>query len=180
MRLMTGIFAAALMAATSIVPAKAAGPELTDWAALEKAATGQTVYFNAWGGSENINAYLEWVGAEMQSRYGVTVVQVKLEDTASAVAKVIADAGHEVTGLIRDPAKRDALQALGRSPVTPLAVAAPSSIQVDSLAVARVLGAQPVAVAAPAPATAHPPRPMQSPTPGPTPAYNPKCGCPCR
>lgn len=42
-----------------------------------------------------------------------------------------------------------ALQALGRSPVTPLAVAAPSSIQVDSLAVARVLGAQPVAAAAP-------------------------------
>ena len=91
MRLMTGIFAAALMAATSIVPAKAAGPELSDWAALEKAASGQTVYFNAWGGSENINAYLEWVGAEMQSRYGVTVVQVKLEDTASAVAKVIAE-----------------------------------------------------------------------------------------
>jgi general secretion pathway protein C len=41
------------------------------------------------------------------------------------------------------------LQALGRSPVTPLAVAAPSSIQVDSLAVARALGAQPVAAAAP-------------------------------
>jgi len=91
MRLMTGIFAAALMAATSSFPAKAAGPELSDWAAVEKAATGQTVYFNAWGGSENINAYLEWVGAEMQSRYGVSVVQVKLEDTASAVAKVIAE-----------------------------------------------------------------------------------------
>jgi putative thiamine transport system substrate-binding protein len=91
MRLMTGIFAAALMAATSGFSAKAAGPELPDWAAVEKAATGQTVYFNAWGGSENINAYLEWVGAEMQSRYGVSVVQVKLEDTASAVAKVIAE-----------------------------------------------------------------------------------------
>ena len=91
MRLMTGIFAAALMAATSSFPAKAAGPELSDWAVVEKAATGQTVYFNAWGGSENINAYFEWVGAEMQSRYGVSVVQVKLEDTASAVAKVIAE-----------------------------------------------------------------------------------------
>lgn len=43
-----------------------------------------------------------------------------------------------------------ALQALGRSPVTPLAVTAPASIQVDSLAVARVLGDQPVASAAPA------------------------------
>lgn len=41
------------------------------------------------------------------------------------------------------------LQALGRSPVTPLPVSAPSSIQVDSLAVARLLGAQPVASASP-------------------------------
>lgn len=42
------------------------------------------------------------------------------------------------------------LQAMGRSPVTPLPVSAPSPIQVDSLAVARVLGAQPVASASPA------------------------------
>lgn len=34
-----------------------------------------------------------------------------------SVAKYLADAGHEVTGLIRDPAKRDALQALGIRPV---------------------------------------------------------------
>lgn len=39
------------------------------------------------------------------------------------------------------------LQALGRSPVTPLAVAPPSAIQVDTVAVARVLGAQPQAAA---------------------------------
>lgn len=41
------------------------------------------------------------------------------------------------------------LQALGRSPVTPLPVATPSLIQVDSLAVARVLGAQPLAASSP-------------------------------
>jgi general secretion pathway protein C len=40
------------------------------------------------------------------------------------------------------------LLALGRSPVTPLAVAAPSATQVDTVAVARVLGAQPQAGAA--------------------------------
>ena len=34
-----------------------------------------------------------------------------------SVAKYLVDAGHEVTGLIRDPAKRDALQALGIRPV---------------------------------------------------------------
>lgn len=43
------------------------------------------------------------------------------------------------------------LQALGRSPVTPVAVAPPSAIQVDTVAVARVLGAQPQAAAAAAP-----------------------------
>ncbi|MCX2886937.1 MULTISPECIES: NAD-dependent epimerase/dehydratase family protein [Pseudomonas] len=34
-----------------------------------------------------------------------------------SVAKYLVDAGHEVTGLIRDPAKREALQALGITPV---------------------------------------------------------------
>jgi general secretion pathway protein C len=43
------------------------------------------------------------------------------------------------------------LQALGRSPITALTAAAPSAIQVDTLALARVLGAQPQAVAASAP-----------------------------
>jgi putative thiamine transport system substrate-binding protein len=102
MRSMTGIFAAGFIAAASGLPALASGPDLSDWAGIEKGASGQTVYFNAWGGSENINAYLEWVGAEMQSRYGVTVVQVKLDDTASAVAKVIAEkaAGKDAGGSV--------------------------------------------------------------------------------
>ncbi len=91
MRLMKRILAAGVIAGVSGLQAIAAGQDLADWTAVEKAASGQTVYFNAWGGSENINAYLEWVGAEMQARYGVNVVQVKLDDTASAVAKVIAE-----------------------------------------------------------------------------------------
>lgn len=91
MRFKTQIFAAGLMAVTSSLPSVASAQQLSDWAAIEKAASGQTVYFNAWGGSENINAYIEWVGTEMKARYGVDVVQVKLEDTASAVSKVIAE-----------------------------------------------------------------------------------------
>lgn len=91
MHVMKKLLVAGLLAAAGSLPVMAAGPELSDWSAIEKAASGQTVYFNAWGGSENINAYLEWVGSEMQARYGVTVVQVKLDDTASAVAKVIAE-----------------------------------------------------------------------------------------
>lgn len=91
MRLRNSLLAAGLAATISSLPAAAASPEVTNWAEVEKAASGQTVYFNAWGGSETINAYLEWVGAEMLRRHGVTVVQVKLDDTANAVAKVVAE-----------------------------------------------------------------------------------------
>ena len=74
-----------------ILPALAADPDPAKWDAVLAEARGQTVYFNAWGGSENINAYVEWAGAEMERRYGVKLVHVKLDDTASAVAKVVAE-----------------------------------------------------------------------------------------
>ncbi|MFN7026568.1 MAG: ABC transporter substrate-binding protein [Pseudorhizobium sp.] len=91
MRRITRFLAASVILAIGSFDALAAGVDVNDWPEIEKAAVGQTVYFNAWGGSENINAYLEWVAAEMQERHGVTVTQVKLDDTASAVAKVVAE-----------------------------------------------------------------------------------------
>jgi putative thiamine transport system substrate-binding protein len=71
--------------------ARAAGPDPAKWDEVLAEAKGQTVYFDAWGGSENINAYLEWAAGEIKSRYGVGVVHVKLDDTASAVAQVLAE-----------------------------------------------------------------------------------------
>lgn len=91
MRFIKRILAASVIVGIGGLNAAAADSDIKDWPAIEKTASGQTVYFNAWGGSENINAYLEWVGGKMQARYGVKVVQVKLDDTASAVAKVIAE-----------------------------------------------------------------------------------------
>lgn len=69
----------------------AADPDPAKWDAVLAEAKGETVYFNAWGGAENINAYLEWAGGEMQKRFGVKLVHVKLDDTANAVAKVVAE-----------------------------------------------------------------------------------------
>ena len=69
----------------------ATDPDPAKWQDVLEEARGETVYFNAWGGAENINAYLEWAGAEMEKRFGVKVVHVKLDDTANAVAKVIAE-----------------------------------------------------------------------------------------
>jgi putative thiamine transport system substrate-binding protein len=59
-----------------------------DWAALEVEAKGQTVYFNAWAGSEPINAYIAWAAEQLKSRYGVTLEHVKIADTAEVVRRV--------------------------------------------------------------------------------------------
>jgi putative thiamine transport system substrate-binding protein len=58
------------------------------WSAIEKKARGQTVYFNAWAGSQNINAYLQWAASEVQKRYGVKVEHVKITDTAEVVKRI--------------------------------------------------------------------------------------------
>ncbi|MEX6506366.1 ABC transporter substrate-binding protein [Jiella sp. M17.18] len=79
------------MMAAQPLPAAAADPDPADWPAILKAAKGETVYFDAWGGSQNINDYIAWAAGEVQQRYGVTLKQVKLADTADAVARVVAE-----------------------------------------------------------------------------------------
>ena len=67
------------------------GPLLSqprEWAAIEARARGARVFFNAWGGSERTNAYLQWVAAEVSRRHGVTLEHVKITDTAEAVKRV--------------------------------------------------------------------------------------------
>jgi len=59
-----------------------------DWAALEAQAKGQTVYFNAWAGSEPINTYIAWVAEQVKARYGVTLEHVKIADAAEVVRRV--------------------------------------------------------------------------------------------
>lgn len=70
------------------------------WAEIVDAARGQTVFWNAWGGDDKTNAFIEWAGAEVRSRYGVSISHVKLTDTAEAVSRVVAEkaAGRESGG----------------------------------------------------------------------------------
>jgi putative thiamine transport system substrate-binding protein len=65
-------------------------------------AEGQTVYWNAWGGDTRTNRYIEWVAQQMQAQYGIEVEHVKLDDTGSAVARVLAEkqAGNDDDGSI--------------------------------------------------------------------------------
>ncbi|MCF3642313.1 ABC transporter substrate-binding protein [Rhizobium sp. TRM95111] len=82
------------------LPAGAADP--ADWPAVLAEARGETVYFHAWGGSDAINRYISWAGETVSERYGVTVKQVKLDDTARAVAAVVAEkaAGRDAGGSV--------------------------------------------------------------------------------
>ncbi|MDP4609382.1 MAG: ABC transporter substrate-binding protein [Burkholderiaceae bacterium] len=59
-----------------------------NWASVEQAAKGQTVYFNAWGGGERINAYIRWVADQVQTQYGVNLVHVKVADIAETIGRV--------------------------------------------------------------------------------------------
>jgi putative thiamine transport system substrate-binding protein len=73
-----------------------------DFAEIAARAKGQTVYFNAWGGSRQINDYIAWAGEELQRRFGVALVHVKLTDTGEAVARVAAEkaAGRDAGGTV--------------------------------------------------------------------------------
>lgn len=58
------------------------------WDAIEKEARGQTVYFNAWAGSDTINAYIRWTAQQLQERHGVRLEHVKISDAADVVKRV--------------------------------------------------------------------------------------------
>ena len=80
--------------------AQAADP--ANWDAVLKEADGQTVYWNAWGGSPRINDYIAWAGGELKKRYNISVEHVKVKDTANVVATVLAEktAGKDKNGKV--------------------------------------------------------------------------------
>lgn len=91
--------AAVLLCCAGVV----ASPALSaDWASIESEARDQTVYFNAWGGSDAINRYLDWAAEQVQERYGVEVKHVKIDDTAAVVARILAEqkAGRSTDGTV--------------------------------------------------------------------------------
>ena len=73
-----------------------------DWSQIQNEAKGQTVYFNAWGGGDAINAYIAWAAQEAKSRYGVAVRHVKITDAAEVVKRVQTEvsAGRKTDGSV--------------------------------------------------------------------------------
>ena len=82
---------AAVLIVLTLPAAAEEAPHPSNWADVEEAARGQHVHWYAWGGESHINDYIAWVGETVSERYGVTLSQVKLADTAEAVARVLAE-----------------------------------------------------------------------------------------
>ncbi|MFT6984807.1 MAG: putative thiamine transport system substrate-binding protein [Psychromonas sp.] len=63
----------------------------SDWQVIQNKAQGQTVYFYAWGGSNEINNYLRWANKALQEQYGVTLKHVKVTDIAESISQLLAE-----------------------------------------------------------------------------------------
>jgi len=92
----------AVALALAAAPATAEAPDPADWPAVLEAARGETVYFHAWGGEPRINAFIDWAGAQLDARHGVSVEHVKVGDTANVVARIVAEkaAGKDTGGAV--------------------------------------------------------------------------------
>ena len=77
-----------LTAAAGLAPFVSSIAPAADWSTIEAEAKGQEVFFNAWAGADNINAYIAWVGEQVKQRFGVTLNHVKITDTAEVVKRV--------------------------------------------------------------------------------------------
>lgn len=97
---MRSLVAATLATFTAF--AATAEPDPSNWQAVTEEARGQTVYWNAWGGSDTINSFIAWIGSRVSEDYGVTLEHVKLSDTADAVSRVLAEksAGKDAGGAV--------------------------------------------------------------------------------
>lgn len=80
---------------------EASQPNL-NWEQVEQQAKGQSVYFNAWGGSQEINDYLRWVTRQVKQKYGVELHHVKVSDISETTTRLLAEktAGRNSNGSV--------------------------------------------------------------------------------
>ena len=60
-----------------------------NWDQIVNSAQNKTVKLHAWGGSKNINNYINWVKAKVHEKYGIKLQHIKIKDTSDAVKKVL-------------------------------------------------------------------------------------------
>jgi len=72
------------------------------WQQIQNEAKGQTVWFNAWGGDEAVNHYLDWVSGEVKRNYAVDLRIVHIADAADTVKRIQTEArsGRKANGSV--------------------------------------------------------------------------------
>ena len=81
-----------LVAIISVLPISIGSVHASSqWQQTIAAAKGQTVYFNAWGGSEQVNDYIIWAASQVKARYGITLKHVKVKDVSTVVSQILAE-----------------------------------------------------------------------------------------
>lgn len=72
-------------------PISAAELDFSHWDKVVEQARSQEVYFNAWGGDKSMNEFIAWAGDEIRQNFGIELKHVRVADTASVVARVLAE-----------------------------------------------------------------------------------------
>lgn len=92
----------ALLASPFFSNAEQAPVNSFDWPKVEQKAKGQDVYFNAWGGSQEINEYLRWVTRQVKQKYDVNLHHVKVTDISETTTRLLAEktAGKNANGSV--------------------------------------------------------------------------------
>ncbi|MDC0093022.1 ABC transporter substrate-binding protein [Alphaproteobacteria bacterium] len=67
-----------------------------NWNNILKQASGQTIYFHAWGGAKNINSYINWAGDAVKKAYNITVKHVKVSDTSHVVSRILSEKNSKI------------------------------------------------------------------------------------
>ena len=80
-----------LLAAMLAVPGIGQAFELSEWSTVTEAASGQTVYWSAWGGDSRVNGYIDWVAEQVEARHDIELVHVKVGDIAETVSRILAE-----------------------------------------------------------------------------------------
>ncbi len=65
--------------------------ETSDWDDVVAAADGQTVYWHAWGGDENVNRYIAWAAEQVRDKYGITLRHVRVGNISESVTLLVAE-----------------------------------------------------------------------------------------
>ena len=89
--LMTLGLCVGISASTASTETMHVNESLSAWQQIEAQGSNQDVYFYAWGGDPQINAYLQWAADQVDDQYDINLVHVKLSDTSEAVSRVLAE-----------------------------------------------------------------------------------------